>query len=229
MKCVYSRANAKIRWYKDSKEIFSGGLKYRILIDKATVTLVINNPDVDDSGRYTCEANGVKTNSQVTVDEPPIRYQFLAVLPGTQEMYRTKQGVLTCKVNSARAPLVWYKNGKPIDENDSRYVVEKDAVGRFTITFTKVEQEDEGIWVAKISEEVQCKCQVYVEEPRDTFVVPLKSQRANEKDAATFECDVNDKDIEVEWFHDGIKINSNALVILQLIKPMFSRWSPFQD
>lgn len=206
LKCVYSRPNAKIRWYKDGKEIFSGGLKYRILIDKANITLVINNPDTDDSGKYSCEANGIRCHSQVTVDEPPIRYQFLANLPNTQEMYRTKQGVLTCKVNSARAPLVWLRNGKPIDEKDPRFIIEKDAVGRFTITF-KVEQEDEGVWTAKISDEIQSKCQVYVEEPRDTFVVPLKSQRAAEKESATFECDVNDKDIEVEWWHDNAKIN----------------------
>lgn len=88
---------------------------------------------------------------------------------------------------------------------DPRFIVEKDAVGRFTITF-KVEQEDEGVWTAKISEDVQSKCQVYVEEPRDTFVVPLKSQRAPEKESAVFECDVNDKDIEVDWWHDGVKI-----------------------
>lgn len=30
-----------------------------------------------------------------------------------------------------------------------------------------------------------------------------------EKDTATLECDVNDKDAEVEWFHDGIKIDLN--------------------
>jgi len=50
---------------KDRKEIFSGGLKYKILIDKQAITLVINNPDPDDSGKYTCEANGVPTHSMV--------------------------------------------------------------------------------------------------------------------------------------------------------------------
>lgn len=65
LKCVYSRPNAKVRWMKDRKEVFSGGLKYKILIDKQTITLVINNPDPDDSGKYTCEANGVPTHSQV--------------------------------------------------------------------------------------------------------------------------------------------------------------------
>ena len=68
LKCVYSRANSKVRWYRDRKEIFSGGLKYKILIDKNTISLVINNPDLDDSGKYTCEANGVQTHSHVTID-----------------------------------------------------------------------------------------------------------------------------------------------------------------
>jgi ABC-type molybdate transport system substrate-binding protein len=65
--CVYSRPNAKIRWFKDKKEIFSGGLKYKIIIEKAKVTLVINNPDVDDSGKYTCEANAVPTHCNLII------------------------------------------------------------------------------------------------------------------------------------------------------------------
>lgn len=49
-----------------------------------------------------------------------------------------------------------------------------------------------------------------VEEPRDTFVVPLNSQHANEKENATFECEVNDKDIDVKWFHDGAEIGMDG-------------------
>ena len=30
-----------------------------------------------------------------------------------------------------------------------------------------------------------------------------------EKETATLECDVNDKDAEVEWWHDGVKIDFN--------------------
>lgn len=210
-KCTYSRPNAKIRWYKDRKEIFSGGLKYKIVIEKATTTLIINNPEVDDSGMYTCEANGVKTNANLTVEEPPMKYSFLNPLPNTQEIYRTKQGVLTCKVNSARAPLVWYRNGKPIDELDSRYYIEKDPVGRCTITIKEVVEEDQGEWMAKISNEILSKVQVYVEEPRHTFVAPLKSQKVNERENTTIECDVNDRDADVEWWHDGVKINVDGV------------------
>jgi len=50
------------------------------------------------------------------IAEPPMKYVFINPLPNTQEVYRTKQGVLTCKLNSGRAPLVWHRGGKPIDE-----------------------------------------------------------------------------------------------------------------
>ncbi|KAL3100480.1 hypothetical protein niasHS_000183 [Heterodera schachtii] len=188
LKCKYSRANAKVRWYKGRKELFSGGLKYKILIDKQSVTLIINNPDPDDSGKYKCEANGVPTNSFVTVEGPSIKYVFLTPLPNTMDIYRTKQGVLACKLNSARAPLVWQRDDeKPIDVDDPRYQIEKDAAGCFTLTIRVVEQIDQGMWTATVNKDVISKCQVYVvEDPRDTFVVPeqLRNETAANEEKA---------------------------------------------
>ncbi|EJW78593.1 hypothetical protein WUBG_10498 [Wuchereria bancrofti] len=163
LKCTYSRPNAKIRWYKNKKEIFSGGLKYKIVTEKAVCTLIINNPEVDDSGKYTCEANGLPTTAVLTVDEPPMKYSFITPLPNTQEIYRTKQGVLTCKVNNKRAPLVWHHNGKPISDSDERFLIENDAIGRFTLTIKEVTNEDAGEWMAKITNEIYSKVEVYVE------------------------------------------------------------------
>ncbi|KJH43663.1 fibronectin type III domain protein [Dictyocaulus viviparus] len=199
-KCVYSRANAKIRWYKDRKEIFSGGLKYKIVIEKAVCTLIINNPEVDDSGKYTCEANGLPTSAILTVlgciqyktrneffiiikfvvilmtiSEPPMKYSFLNPLPNTQEIYRTKQAVLTCKVNSPRAPVVWWRGHQPIDINDKRYVIEKDAVGRCTLTIKEVEEADQAEWTARITNDVFSKVQVYVEGKR--FLIGKKKYK----------------------------------------------------
>ncbi|KAJ1363943.1 Twitchin [Parelaphostrongylus tenuis] len=220
-KCVYSRPNAKIRWYKDRKEIFSGGLKYKIVIEKSVCTLIINNPEVDDSGKYTCEANGVPTHAILTVLEPPMKYSFLNPLPNTQEIYRTKQAVLTCKSACdavVRGALrrtrgdwfdlaLWPTKPSIPPGNDKRYTIEKDAVGRCTLTIKEVEEADQAEWTARITNEVFSKVQVYVEEPRHTFVVPMKSQKVNEHEVATLETDVNDRDADVEWWHDGVKIN----------------------
>ena len=75
------------------------------------------------------------------------------------------------------------------------------------MTIKEVEEDDQAEWTAFISPEVFSKVQVYVEEPRLTFVVPMKSQKVNEHEVATLECDVNDKDAEVVWWHDGKKID----------------------
>ncbi|KAL3119184.1 hypothetical protein niasHT_003471 [Heterodera trifolii] len=142
---------------------------------------------------------------------PSIKYVFLTPLPNTMDIYRTKQGVLACKLNSARAPLVWQRDGKPIDVDDPRYQIEKDAAGCFTLTIRVVEQIDQGMWTASVNKDVISKCQVYaVEDPRDTFVVQLKSLSANENENATFECEVNDEDIDVEWFHGDAKIKMDG-------------------
>lgn len=87
----------------------------------------------------------------------------MQALPQTHEIYRTKQGVLTLKMNNGKAPLVWYRGGKPIDVNDSRYVIENDSVGRFTLTIKDVEDADQGEWMARVSDEVFCKVLVNVE------------------------------------------------------------------
>uniref|UniRef100_A0AC35U477 Twitchin n=1 Tax=Rhabditophanes sp. KR3021 TaxID=114890 RepID=A0AC35U477_9BILA len=207
LKCVYSRPNAKIRWYKDKKEVFSGGLKYRININKNETSLVINNPEVDDSGKYFCEANGIQTSCQLIVDEPPLKCQFVVPLPATQEVFRTKKAEISCKLNTSKAPLVWIRNGKEVGQEDPRFIIEKDAGGRFTVTIKEVIESDHCEWIAKVTNEIQSKVMVLVEEPRQTFVVPLKSQKVSEKEDATIECDVNDREADVEWWHDGQKIH----------------------
>lgn len=210
-KCMFSRPNAKIRWYKGKQEIFTG-MKCKIISEKEICTLVINNPEEDDAAKYTCEANGIPTSAFLYVDEPPMNYEIEKPLPATQEVTRTKEGTIEFKVNSNRAPVVWYKNGVEISRTDGRYLIEKDAVGRCSLTFKKVEEGDEGLYEAKISGTNKAtKVQVYVVEPRFEFVSPLKSQKCNERETVTFECDVNDRDAEVEWWHDGQKVKIDGV------------------
>lgn len=46
---------------------------------------------------------------------------------------------------------------------DPRYIIEKDAVGRFTLTITVVEENDRAEWTAFITPDVTSKCRVSVE------------------------------------------------------------------
>lgn len=44
-----------IEWYKD-QELLVIGVKYKMLYEDGTFTLVVNNVDIDDVGQYICRA-----------------------------------------------------------------------------------------------------------------------------------------------------------------------------
>lgn len=79
-------------------------------------------------------------------------------------------------------------------------------MGRCILTVKLVEASDEGVYMAKIDDNNFTKCNVYVVEPRFEFTVPLKSVKVQEKEHAVLECEINDKDYDVEWWHDDIKV-----------------------
>lgn len=61
---------AKVRCFKDTKEIYSG-TKYQIAIDGESVKLVVSNTELTDASKYKCEAANkvgkVETAAQLTV------------------------------------------------------------------------------------------------------------------------------------------------------------------
>lgn len=53
-------------------------MKYKIVIEKAISTLIIKNPEEDDAGKYTCEANGVRTTADLVVDGNAVQIMLTA-------------------------------------------------------------------------------------------------------------------------------------------------------
>lgn len=64
---MFSKLNVKGKWYKGKEELFLGK-KYHIQSEGDLHVLIINNPTVEDSGRYKLECMGISTNCIVEVD-----------------------------------------------------------------------------------------------------------------------------------------------------------------
>lgn len=67
LEAVFSKMNVKARWYKGKEELFLGK-KFHMQSEGDLHVLVINNPTVEDSGRYKIECMGISSNCMVTVD-----------------------------------------------------------------------------------------------------------------------------------------------------------------
>lgn len=67
LEAVFSKLNVKGKWYKGKEELFLGK-KYHIQSEGDLHVLIINNPTVEDSGRYKLECMGISTTCILEVD-----------------------------------------------------------------------------------------------------------------------------------------------------------------
>lgn len=67
LECQVSRANAKVKWYKNKTEIKPGD-KYEIRSEDVYRKLTINDVDEGDEDTYTCDALDDKTSCKLLVE-----------------------------------------------------------------------------------------------------------------------------------------------------------------
>lgn len=67
LECQVSRANAKVKWYKNKTEIKPGD-KYEIRSEDVYRKLTINDVDEGDEDMYTCDAIDDKTSCKLLVE-----------------------------------------------------------------------------------------------------------------------------------------------------------------
>ena len=64
--CTYSNPKARVRWYRNSLEVFHGH-KYNFAFDEGTFRLVLHRVTLDDRARYTCQADDRETTGFLNV------------------------------------------------------------------------------------------------------------------------------------------------------------------
>merc|ERR1712226_1827449 len=145
LSCKLNNAKDKIQWQKrgkfllDEKSKFS---KYSVDRDNTTATLLIKNVCDEDIAEYACITKNVqnKLHLELMAKETPA----LAQLPEVMVASKGQDVKLTCKLGDASDKVQWYKRGKfLLDENSkyTKYSVERDG-GSATLVIKNVCTED---------------------------------------------------------------------------------------
>jgi len=145
LSCKLNNPNDKVQWQKrgkfllDEKSKFS---KYSVDRDNTTATLLIKNVCDEDVAEYACVTKNVqnKLHLELMAKETPA----LAQLPEVMVASKGQDVKLTCKLGDASDKVQWYKGGKfLLDENSkyTKYSVERDG-GSVTLVIKNVCQED---------------------------------------------------------------------------------------
>lgn len=198
-----------------SQELFLGN-KYKIKVENETYTLIINNPRMEDMGRYTCEISGIKSEAFLTVEEADPTFTFIRPLNKRHDGYVNREIEMECTVNSARAMVSWYKGETLLKDGDD-YDIAKDMTGVCRLTIKKPKKDDTGKYTCKIDkQEERTETQLNVVEWPFRFVKQLLGIQATEKDYVCMECELDEPDGDVEWFRDGEPIKADKRV--QIVK-----------
>jgi len=208
-----SHKGKKAKWYLRNQECYKGK-KFSFVVDEDLFTLIIKNPEVADSGRYTCvvrECNDLTCKVYLEVEPPDPEYGFDKKMEIKKHGVTKKKVKMRCKIDNPEARVKWYKDGVEIKPSDAHFLMEQKEDGEVSLTIRECELEDAGRYTCKIEEfgkpgEDECTCDLTVGEFPHKFTNGLTGKDCVEDDKCEFKIEVEEDDAEVKWFKDGVEI-----------------------
>lgn len=114
--------------------------------------LIILNPKVEDTGKYTIEIGGVGCTAFLNVDDPDPVYSFLRPLKKRVDGYTQHETLLECVVSSHLAIINWFRGDKKLEDGD-RYSISKDMSGVCRCEIKNSVLEDSGNYSCRIDKQ----------------------------------------------------------------------------
>lgn len=145
--CIYHGVPMpKVAWSKNGKPI---EFDERVILENYGKSLKIKNTDVEDEGKYSCEASseiGEKqiSNFQLKLEFPP---QFIAE-PQSKNISLNENFEIKCQAEGVPEPTVeWFFNGKSADETNNA----RREVTASKIVVKETQKSDKGNYACVVS------------------------------------------------------------------------------
>jgi len=210
LKCKVDDPNAKVKWFKDGKEIKASDPRFLLKNDEGVCTLDIRSAELSDSGEYKCviqdfgKEGSNETKCNVQIDE--FEHKFTGNLKG-KKVVEDETAVFELGVEEDDAPVRWFKDGVEIVPDGKRIQIVAEGKKRKLI-IKNCKLDDAGMITAKTTgDEVSAPLEVNY---HNGFKKGMRDfKQCVEREQIIFNVELKDPNAPADFFINGEPVDTS--------------------
>jgi len=210
LKCKVDNPDARVKWFKDGKEIKQSDPKFLIKNEEGVCTLDIRSAELADSGDYKCVIQDFgkegenETNCKVEISE--FQHAFTNKLKGKQ-VVEEETAVFELGVEEDDAPCKWFKDGVEIVPDGKRIQIISEGKKR-KLVIKNCKLEDSGMITAKVpGDEVSAPLEV---KHHNGFKKGMRDfKQCVEREPIVFNVELKDPSAPADFFINGEPVDTS--------------------
>ncbi|KAG2467001.1 TITIN protein, partial [Polypterus senegalus] len=197
--CEVSHFNVPAMWLKNGVEIEMSE-KFRISVQGKLHQLIIMNTSSEDSAEYTFVCGNDKVSATLTVNP-------ILITSMLEDLNAQEKDTITFEVNVNYEGITykWLKNGVEIRSTDRCQIKSKQV--NHTLTIRNVHFGDAAEY-SFVAGSAATSATLFVEARLIEFRKHIKDIKIIEKKKATFECELSEPNVSVQWMKDGQELET---------------------
>ncbi|XP_014071356.2 obscurin isoform X1 [Salmo salar] len=201
LSCELSKPGVPVQWRKGRLPLRPNN-KYQMKQDGCVFQLHILELKPDDSGSYTCQADGVETTASVSVKVKVL----IEKKPRDTVIMEGETATLSCTTSDLTTPVTWRRNNKPLLNGD-KYENRKE--GKLNLLLIhNVDPDDSGIYSCDTGD-MQSSVNLTVTELPPYFEEELQAVEAEEGGTACLSCELSKPGVPVQWRKGRLPLRPN--------------------
>ncbi|CAB1324596.1 unnamed protein product, partial [Coregonus sp. 'balchen'] len=201
LSCELSKPGVQVQWRKGRLPL-QPNRKYQMKQDGCVFQLHIMELKKEDSGSYTCQADGVETTASVSVKVKVL----IEKNPRDTIIMEGETATLSCTTSDLTTPVTWRLNNMPLLNRD-KYESRKE--GKLNLLLIhNVDPDDSGIFSCDTGD-MQSSANLTVTELPPYFEEELQAVKAEERGTAFLSCELSKPGVPVQWRKGQLPLRPN--------------------